>query len=242
MTTSLSRNNASQQKDSQPEVAHLAASRPSPALAEDPQFRSESQLIARVQAGDVDAFHELLRPYQRAVYLAALSLLKNDADAEEVAQEAILKAFKNVSRFRREAKFSTWLIQITINEAKMKLCKDRRHLYESLDEGKRSEDGDYVPRDFADWRQIPSEALEQSELRQALAKALDSLPEKYRAVLILRDMQHLSIIETAQVLGISEANVKTRLSRARLQMRDALAPGFEGAWRQAREYETARSI
>jgi RNA polymerase sigma-70 factor (ECF subfamily) len=132
-----------------------------------------------------------------------------------------------LSRFRQEAKFSTWLIQITINEAKMKLRKDRRHLYESMDEGQQNDEGDYVPKDFADWREIPSEALEQRELRDALTKALESLPEKYRTVLILRDVQHLTINETAMALGLSEANVKTRLSRARLQMRDALAPGFE---------------
>jgi RNA polymerase sigma-70 factor (ECF subfamily) len=132
------------------------------------------------------------------------------------------------------------VIQITINEAKMKLRKDRHHLYESLDDGKQNDEGDYVPKDFADWREIPSEALEQSELRQALAKALDSLPEKYRTVLILRDVQQLSINETAEALGLSEANVKTRLCRARLQMRDALAPRFDGAWSRGREYEKVR--
>jgi RNA polymerase sigma-70 factor, ECF subfamily len=201
---------------------------------------SEHSLIRRVLDGDTDAFYELVRPYERAVFLAAVSLVKNDADAEEVAQEAILKAFKSLSRFRQEAKFSTWLIQIAINESKMKLRKDRRHLYESIEEGQRSDDGDYVPRDFADWREIPSEALEQKELRDALTKALNSLSEKYRAVLILRDVQHLSISETAQALGLSEANVKTRLSRARLQMRDALAPGLDGAWRMGRKYEKVR--
>jgi RNA polymerase sigma-70 factor (ECF subfamily) len=122
----------------------------------------------------------------------------------------------------------------------MKLRKDRRHLYESIEEGRLGDEGDYTPRDFADWREIPSEALEQKELRNALTKALDSLPEKYRTVLILRDVQHLSIAETAQVLGLSEANVKTRLCRARLQMRDALAPGFDGAWSQGRTYEKVR--
>jgi RNA polymerase sigma-70 factor (ECF subfamily) len=193
----------------------------------------EQALIRRVQSGDTDAFYELVRPHERAVFLSALSLVKNDADAEEVAQEAVLKAFKGLARFRQEAKFSTWLIQIAINEAKMKLRKDRRHLYESLEEGQLTDDGDYMPRDFADWREIPSEALEQKELRAVLVKALDSLPEKYRTVLILRDVQHLSITETAQALGLSEANVKTRLCRARLQMRDALAPGFDGAWREA---------
>ena len=200
----------------------------------------EAELVNRVKAGDVEAFCELVRPCERAVFLAALSLVKNEADAEEVAQEAVLKAFKGLLRFRQEAKFSTWLIQITINEAKMKLRKDRRHLYESLEEGQRTDDGDYLPKDFADWREIPSEALEQKELRGALTKALDSLPEKYRTVLILRDVQHLSIAETAQALGLSEANVKTRLCRARLQMRDALAPGLDGAWSRGREYERVR--
>ena len=202
--------------------------------------RSEGDLIARIKGGDVEAFYELVRPYERAVFLAALSLVKNDADAEEVAQEAILKAFKNLSRFRQEAKFSTWLIQISINEAKMKLRKDRRHLYESMEAGQQNDEGDYIPKDFADWREIPSEALERKELRKALTDSLDSLPEKYRTVLILRDVQHLTITETAQVLGLSEANVKTRLCRARLQMRDALAPGFDGAWRRGRSYEKVR--
>ena len=112
--------------------------------------------------------------------------------------------------------------------------------YESIEEGRLGDDGEYTPQDFADWREIPSEALEQKELRKALTKALDSLHEKYRTVLILRDVQHLSITETAQVLGLSEANVKTRLSRARLQMRDALAPGFDGAWSRGRMYEKVR--
>ncbi len=203
---------------------------------------AESGLIRRVHDGNADAFYELVRPYERAVFLAALSIVKNDADAEEVAQEAVLKAFKGLSRFRQEAKFSTWLIQITINEAKMKLRKDRRHRYESMDEGQQNDEGDYVPKDFADWREIPLEALEQRDLREALTKALESLPEKYRTVLILRDVQQLSINETAKALGLSEANVKTRLSRARLQMRDALAPGFDGAWSRGRSYEKVRAF
>ena len=206
------------------------SSRPVPFQAD----MAEQILIQRVNNGDSDAFYELIRPYERAIFLAAVAIVKNDADAEEVAQEAILKAFKALARFRQEAKFSTWLIQIAINEAKMRLRKDRRHLYESLEEGQRSDDGEYTPKDFADWREIPSEALEQKELRGALTRALNSLPEKYRTVLILRDVQHLSITETAQLLSLSEANVKTRLSRARLQMRDALAPGLDGAWRLGR--------
>ena len=192
--------------------------------------RNEAQLIAGIKSGDAEAFYELVRPYERLLFVSALAFLKNDADAEEVAQEAVMKAFKNIAGFRQEAKFSTWLIQICINEAKLKLRKDHRHLYQSIEEGQQNDEGDYIPKDFADWREIPSEALEQKELRGELRRAMDSLPEIYRSVLILRDVQHLSINETAKILSLSESNVKTRLLRARLQMRDALAPGFDGAW------------
>lgn len=205
------------------------------------QLGSEATLIARVRSGDHEAFYDLVRPHERGIYLAALSIVHNDADAEEVIQETILKAFKAIGRFREEAKFSTWIFQIAINESRMKLRKDRRHLYDSLDEPvKGEEQGDYIPRDFADWREIPSEALENARLREALAKALASLSPKYRQVLVLRDIEHLNIAETAKVIGISEAAVKTRLLRARLQMRDALAPGFDGAWKKGREYEKVR--
>lgn len=196
------------------------------------QASRESALIRRVLAGENELFYELVQPYERAVFIAATTILGNDADAEEVAQEAMLKAFKYLARFRQESKFSTWLIQIAMNEAKMRLRKDRRKLYDSIDQGQLTDEGDYIPTDFADWRQIPSEALEQGELRAALKKAIWSLAEKYRTVLILRDVQQLSIAETAKMLGISEENVKTRTSRARLQLRDALAPGWGAAWTQ----------
>jgi RNA polymerase sigma-70 factor (ECF subfamily) len=196
----------------------------------DPKAARDRELMQRVLAGQTDLFYELIRPYERGVFLTAASILRNDADAEEAAQEAILKAYKHLARFRQESKFSTWLIQIVVNEARMKLRKDRRHLYESFDNGQQTDDGDYIPTDFADWREIPSQALEQSELREALNKALKSLSEKYRTVLILRDVQQMSIAETAKMLGISEENVKTRTSRARLQMRDLLAPGWGGQW------------
>lgn len=201
---------------------------------------TEEEIIRRVCNGDREAFHELVRPYERSIYFVAKSVLENDADAEDAAQEAVLKAFTHIRNFRGESKFSTWLIQITINEARMKLRKDHRHLYDSLDEPKSDEEGDYWPTDFADWRDIPSEAMEVTELRQALTKALDSLPLKYRRVLMCRDLQQLNIAETAQVLGISEANVRTRLLRARLQMRDALAPGIDGGWSRGRDYEKVR--
>jgi RNA polymerase sigma-70 factor (ECF subfamily) len=125
-----------------------------------------------------------------------------------------------------------------MNEARLKLRKARRHLYESLDApAAGDEEGDYIPCDFADWREIPSEALESARLRTALRKALAS---KYQQVIVLRDVEHLSIAETAKLLGISEAAVKTRLMRARLMMRDALAPGFDGAWKKGEPYQKVR--
>ncbi len=198
-----------------------------------PTLRSEpieGQLIDRCLSGDHEAFYELMRPYERAVYFAAMGVLGNPADAEEVAQEAVLKAFNHLSKFRREAKFSTWLIQITINEARMRLRKNRSHLFDCLEEQKDGEEGDYCPKDFADWRDIPSEELQRKELREALTKAMESLDPKYREVLVLRDVQQMSTLESAKVLGITEGSVKVRLLRARLQMRDALAPGIDGSW------------
>jgi RNA polymerase sigma-70 factor, ECF subfamily len=191
---------------------------------------TEAELIQRACQGDRDAFYSLVRPCEGAVYTAAVSILNNPEDAEEVAQEAVLKALSHLAGFRGEAKFSTWLVQITINEALLKLRKDRRHLHESLDEQRTSEDGEYFPKDFADWREVPSEALQRKELREALKRAIASLPLKYREVLILRDVQQLRIDEVAQILGITGGSVKTRLLRARLQLRDAIAPGIDGSW------------
>jgi len=190
----------------------------------------EVALIGRISAGEKHLFYELIQPYERSVYIAAYSVLQNEADAEDAAQEAFVKAFAHLATFRKESKFSTWLIQIAINEARMKRRKDRKSLYESVDEPQTGEDGDYSPKDFADWREIPSETLQRTELRQAIQRALASLDQKYREVFVMRDVQNLSITETAETLGISEASVKTRLLRARLQMREALAPGFDGAW------------
>ena len=192
---------------------------------------NQEELIRRVQAGESELFYDLIQPHEKSVYFAAFSVLGNPADAEEVAQEALLKAFKNLGNFRLESKFSTWLVQIAINEALMRRRKDHKHLYESIESGLESDEGDYVPRDFADWREIPSETLARKELRHALMRAMEQLPEKYRTVFVLRDMQKLSIAETAKILNLNEQVVKTRLLRARLQMRDALAPGFDGNWK-----------
>jgi RNA polymerase sigma-70 factor (ECF subfamily) len=191
----------------------------------------EQDLIARVQRGQNELFYELVRPYERRVYAAALAILRNETDAEDVAQEAVLKAFANIRQFRAEARFSTWLIQITVNEALMRRRRERTVVMEAIDDRRNSEEeSDYMPRDFADWREIPSEALERKEVRQKLAEALASLDRKYREVFVLRDMEQLNIQETAEALGISVASVKTRLLRARLMLRDLLAGGWEQGW------------
>ena len=154
--------------------------------------KREAELIRRVCEGDRELFYDLVRPYERALFTAAMAILNNPADAEEAAQEAVLKGLAALPRFRGEAKFSTWLVQITINEARLKRRKDRRHLYESWDEPYADEEGDYRPKDLADWREIPSEALQRKELRDTLQRAMESLDPKYREVLLLRDVQHLS--------------------------------------------------
>jgi RNA polymerase sigma-70 factor, ECF subfamily len=189
----------------------------------------EQQLIAGVQRGERELFYELVRPYEKRVYAAALAILHNEQDAEDVAQDAMLKAFANIDKFRAEARFSTWLIQITVNEALMRRRRGRTVVMEGIDD-RRNEEGEYAPRDFADWREVPSEALERKEVRQRLAQALASLDRKYREVFVLRDMEHLNIQETAEALGISVASVKTRLLRARLMLRDLLAAGWEQGW------------
>jgi RNA polymerase sigma-70 factor, ECF subfamily len=189
----------------------------------------EQDLLRRVQAGEKEHFYELVKPYERRAYTAAFAVLRNEAEAEDAAQEAILKALTHIGQFRAEARFSTWLIQITVNEALMRRRKAHSEIMEPIGE-RQEEDGNYTPRDFADWREIPSEVLERKEIRQKLASAVATLAEKYREVFVLRDVQHLSIEETAGALGISRASVKTRLLRARLMLRDLLAPGLNGAW------------
>lgn len=190
---------------------------------------NEAMLIRRIRNGEHELFYELIRPYERRVYAAAFAILRNEADAEDAASEAILKAFKHIRQFREEARFSTWLIQIAVNEARMRRRKAHANIMEPIAD-RQDKEGNYVPRDFADWREIPSETLERNEVRQKLAEALAELGHIYREVFVLRDMQRLSIEETAKALGISTASVKTRLLRARLMLRDLLAPGLGGAW------------
>jgi RNA polymerase sigma-70 factor, ECF subfamily len=189
----------------------------------------ELELIRRIQSGEPEKFYELIRPFERRVYAAAFAILRNEADAEDAAQEAMLKAFANLRQFRGEARFSTWLIQIAVNEARMRRRKDHADVIEPIGE-REDADGVYTPREFADWHEVPSEALERREVRDLLLEALAALGSKYREVFVLRDVQHQSIQEVSETLGISTASVKTRLLRARLMLRDLLAPKLAGGW------------
>jgi RNA polymerase sigma-70 factor (ECF subfamily) len=189
----------------------------------------EQELIRRIRSGEPEKFYELIRPLEGRVYAAAFAILRNEADAEDAAQEAMLKAFANLRQFRGEARFSTWLIQIAVNEARMRRRKDHANLIEPIGEREDAE-GVYTPREFADWHEVPSEALERREVRDLLLEALAALGSKYREVFVLRDVEHQSIQEVSETLGISTASVKTRLLRARLMLRDLLAPKLTGEW------------
>jgi RNA polymerase sigma-70 factor (ECF subfamily) len=189
----------------------------------------EQELIRRIQSGEPEKFYELIRPFERRVYAAAFAILRNEADAEDAAQEAMLKALANLRQFRGEARFSTWLIQIAVNEARMRRRKDHANVIEPIGEREDAE-GVYTPREFADWHEVPSEALERREVRDLLLEALGAIGSKYREVFVLRDVEHQSIQEVSETLGISTASVKTRLLRARLMLRDLLAPKLTGGW------------
>ncbi len=185
--------------------------------------RDEAQMIASILAGDTQLYHQLIRPYERSVYMMALSYMKNEADAEDVAQEAFLKSFHHLATFRAEAKFSTWLIGIALNEARSRLRREATLRMESIDDTQ-DEGGHTLPAILRDWREVPSEALERKEVRQMLQQAITSLPTIYREVFVLRDVEELNNVETAAALSITVGNVKVRLHRARLMLQKQLAP------------------
>ena len=185
---------------------------------------SEAELIARMVAGERDLFHELIRPYERMVYLTVFSIVRNETEAEDGAQEAVINAYRHLSSFRAEAKFSTWLTTIAINEGRKRLRKAKGAAEDSIEAETDEKEGDYTPAPLTDWREIPLEALERKELREALRKAVAELPAIYRQVFTLRDLEELNIEETAQALGVNPGTVKVRLHRARIILQKKLVP------------------
>jgi RNA polymerase sigma-70 factor (ECF subfamily) len=190
--------------------------------------RNEAQIIASILAGNAHEFHDLIRPHERSVYIMALSLLHNEADAEDAAQEAFLKAFRNLARFRGESKFSTWLISIALNEARSRLRSKKAVKMDSLDEPPEGP-GHVSPALLRDWREIPSEVLERQEFRLLLQQAVTDLPLIYREIFLLRDVEELSVNESAEVLGITVASAKVRLHRARIMLQKKLVPQLKKA-------------
>ncbi|MGC2403314.1 MAG: sigma-70 family RNA polymerase sigma factor [Acidobacteriaceae bacterium] len=190
------------------------------------ELRDESRMIASIVAGDGQLFHELIRPYERRVYAMALSFLRNEADAEDAAQETFLKAFRNLAGFRGDAKFGTWLVSIALNEARSRIRHRAALRMESLD-GPEDEQGQPSPALLRDWKEIPSETLERKEVRDLLQKAVIALPLIYREVFQLRDVEQLNVQEAAEALGITVSSVKVRLHRARMMLQKALAPDLK---------------
>jgi RNA polymerase sigma-70 factor (ECF subfamily) len=189
----------------------------------------EAELIARIVAGEKELFHELIRPYERMVYLTVLLIVRNEADAEDGAQEAVINAYRHLGTFRAEAKFSTWLTTIALNEGRKRLRRGKGAAENSIEEVAEEKEGDYTPAPLTDWREIPLEALERKELREALRMAVASLPAIYRQVFTLRDLEELNIEETAEALGLNPGLVKTRLHRARILLQKQLAPFLKTA-------------
>ncbi len=185
----------------------------------------ESALVSRAKAGDTAAFSELVQHYDRRVFRMAKQITQNDDDAEDVLQETFLKAYTHLADFHGNSKFYTWLVRIAVNEALMKLRKRRSDrtvpLDEPIDTGE-----DEVIREIAVWDQNPEDTYSREELGQLLDQAIQSLKPAYRTVFILRDIEEMSIEDTAETLGLSISAVKSRLLRARLQLREKLTRQF----------------
>ncbi|HEV2490100.1 MAG TPA: sigma-70 family RNA polymerase sigma factor [Candidatus Acidoferrales bacterium] len=184
----------------------------------------EAALVAAAQAGDASAFETLVNRYERRIYRLAWNITQNEEDAEDVSQDAFLKAFQHLANFRGHSRFYTWLVRITVNQALMKLRKRRRREV-SLDDPVEAEES-LMPREIEDWGPSPEERFGQEQLGRFLAAAIAELNIGLRVVFQLRDVEELSIEQTAELLGISKAAVKSRLLRARLKLREMLQVHF----------------
>jgi RNA polymerase sigma-70 factor (ECF subfamily) len=179
------------------------------------------RLVNLAKAGDVHAFETLVKQYDRQVFRIAQHITQNREDAEDVVQDAFLKAYEKLNQFQGNSKFYTWLVRIAVNESLMRLRKRRTGKMVSIDEDITTEEGS-MPRELADWGPSPEQQYGQSELAEILKKTVNGLPPGFRVVFVLRDVEGLSTEETAEALGLSIPAVKSRLLRARLQLRERL--------------------
>ena len=187
---------------------------------------NELALVKAAQGGDVSAFEQLIKRYDRNVFRIAQHITQNREDAEDVVQEAFLKSYTNLPKFQGNSKFYTWLVRIAVNEALMKLRRRKTDKTVSVDEDIQTEDGS-MPREIADWTPNPEQQYTQAELGEILNKTIQGLPTSFRTVFVLRDVEGMSTEETAEMLGLSVPAVKSRLLRARLQLRERLNRYFK---------------
>jgi len=189
----------------------------------------EPQLVARLRAGEESAFEQLVRSTSGRLLAAARRLLRNEEDARDAVQSAFIRAFQSLSRFREESRLSTWLHRILVNEALMKLRSRARGEEESIDPLLPTFVADgHQTRDTVDWSESADKALERAETRALINRAIDQLPESYRTVLVMRDLEEMSTAEVAEMLGVSANVIKVRLHRARQALRTLLEHEFGG--------------
>ena len=186
----------------------------------------EMTLVRAAKAGDMGAFEQLVNRYDRNVFRIAQHITQNREDAEDVVQDAFLKAYENLAKFQEQSKFYTWLVRIAVNEALMRLRRRRPERMVSLDEEVKTEE-DSMPREVADWSPNPEQLYTQAELHDILGRTIQGLPPSFRTVFVLRDVEGLSTEETAEALDLSIPAVKSRLLRARLQLRERLNKYFK---------------
>jgi RNA polymerase sigma-70 factor (ECF subfamily) len=188
--------------------------------------KDDIALVAEAKAGSYEAFEELVNRYENKIYRLGVNITGSPEDAEDVLQEAFLKAFQHLAEFREDSRFYTWLVRIAVNEGLMKLRKRRGDRSVPL-EDEIGEDGEPIPRELADWKPNPEQIYAQAEIENILRDAAQKLPATYRTVFLLRDVEDLSTAETASILNLTEGTVKARLFRARLMLREELSKVFK---------------
>ena len=196
------------------------------AMSSPTEIDDEAAVVAQARLGNTNAFNELLRRYERKIFRLAMHITQNREDAEDVLQEAFLKAYEHLDQFQGQSKFYTWIVRIAVNQALMKLRKRKSDRSVSLDETIDTGE-DTVAREIAAWDENPEQQYSREEINQILGSAIDDLAPIYRAVFVLRDVDELSTEETAEALDLSVPAVKSRLLRARLQLRDKLTRYFK---------------
>jgi RNA polymerase sigma-70 factor (ECF subfamily) len=207
----------------------------SPASAsEDPGQPSDGELIARVRNKDFSAFEDLVNRYQDKIYRLAFRFVRNESEAKEIVQDTLLTVWRKLDGFKGDSQFSSWLYRVTANAALMRLRSQRRHAEVSTEDVEpevleRTQQYGQITPPGENWARRPDEHLQSERLRAEIQHAVDQLPEIYRSVFLIRDVDGHSTEETAEMLGVSIPTVKTRLHRARLALREAIGSHFDGA-------------